>query len=105
LVKPDNDLDAAQESLKNARRDIGKRIDKIKADLKEKGPEAIEAVEESLDALKEDLDGRLDDTREGIEDQLEMSRDEIKKHPLMAVGVAVLAGIIVGMLFSDKGKN
>ena len=32
--------------------DLDKKIDQIKAEIREKGPEAAEAIEESLDALK-----------------------------------------------------
>ena len=91
--------------MTDIRKDLDKKIDKIKAELKEKGPEAAEAIEESLDALKADLEGRLSDIHESIDDQLEVGRREIRKKPLMAVGVAVLVGVVAGMLLGRKCKD
>jgi ElaB/YqjD/DUF883 family membrane-anchored ribosome-binding protein len=106
LAKPDKDFEArAEASLADIRKDLDKKIDSIKAELKEKGPEAAQAIEQSLDSLKEDLEGRLNYIHESIDDQLEVGRREIRKKPLMAVGVAVLVGVVVGMLLERKCKD
>ncbi len=91
--------------LEDIRRDVDKKIDQIKAELKLKGPEAAEAIEESLDALRVNLEDRLSDFHAAIVDQLEVGRREIKKQPLMAVGVAVLVGVVAGMLLGRKCKD
>ena len=106
MAKRDKDFEArAEASLTDIRKDLDKKIDQIKAELKEKGPEAAEAIEQSLNALKADLEGRLSDIHESIDDQLEVGRREIRKKPLMAVGVAVLVGVVVGMLLGRKCKD
>jgi ElaB/YqjD/DUF883 family membrane-anchored ribosome-binding protein len=78
------------------------KIEEMKDELKEKGPEAAGAIEESLEALRESLEGRLGDIHASLDDQLEVGRREIRKQPLMAVGVAVLVGIVAGMLLERK---
>jgi ElaB/YqjD/DUF883 family membrane-anchored ribosome-binding protein len=106
LAKQEKDLEAtAEASLEDIRRDLDKKIDQIKAELKAKGPEAAEAIEESLDALKANLEDRLSDFHESIDDQLDIGRKEIRKQPLMAVGVAVLVGVVAGMLLGRKCKD
>ncbi len=106
MAKRDKGSEAAAEaSLEDIRRDLEKKIDQIKAELKEKGPEAAAAIEESLDALKSNLETRLDDFHATIDDQLDAGRREIKKQPLMAVGIAVLVGVVAGMLLGRKCKD
>jgi len=78
------------------------KIEKMKDELKEKGPEAAGAIEESLEALRENLESRLGGIHASLDDQLEVGRREIRKQPLMAVGVAVLVGIVAGMLLERK---
>ena len=56
MTKRDKDFEAtAEASLDDIRRDLDKKIDQIKAELKEKGPEAAEAIEKSLDGLKANM--------------------------------------------------
>ena len=107
LANKENDLrSAAERSLRQTRRDFDKRIEEIRAELQEIGPEAVEKVERSLNDLKNDLKTELktgfDDVNGKFEDELESGRDQVREHPLLAVGVAVMAGVIVGMLL---GKN
>lgn len=70
------------------------------------GPGAAEKVERSLNDLKADLKNDLrsgyDEVNGRFEDEVENGRDQVREHPLLAVGVAVMAGVIVGMLL---GKN
>ena len=106
MAKREKNLEAkAEASLDDIRRDLDKKIDQIKVELKEKGPEAAAAIEESLDALKANLENRLSDFHASIDDQLEVGRKEIRKQPLMAVGVAVLVGVVAGMLLGRKCKD
>ncbi len=91
--------------MDDIRRDLDKKIEQIKSELKEKGPEAADAIEGQLDALKANLESKLSDMHESIDDQLEVGRREIRKQPLMAVGVAVLVGVIAGMLVGRKCKD
>lgn len=106
MPKKDEDFEAtAEASLEDVRRDLDKKIDQIKAELKEKGPEAAGAIEESLDALKAGLEGRLSDIHASLDDQLEVGRREIRKQPLMAVGVAVLVGVVAGLLLGRKCED
>src|SRR5271169_629223 len=103
LANKEKDLrSAAEKSLRETRRDFDKRIDEIRAELQEIGPEAVEKVERSLNDLKNDLRSGYDDVSSMFEDELESGREQVREHPLLAVGVAVMAGVIVGMLL---GKN
>lgn len=92
-------------SLNDIRRDVDKRIEEIKTGLKDKGPEAAKSVEASLDSLRAEIEDRLEEFHDSIDDKLEYGRREIKKQPLMAVGIAVLVGVVVGMLFGNKSKE
>jgi ElaB/YqjD/DUF883 family membrane-anchored ribosome-binding protein len=106
LANRDEAFEARTEaSLDNIRKDLDKKIDQIKAELMEKGPEASVDIEESLDALKADLESSLRDIHTSIDGKLEIGRREIRKQPLMAVGVAVLVGLVAGMLLGGKCKD
>jgi ElaB/YqjD/DUF883 family membrane-anchored ribosome-binding protein len=106
VSKSDKDFEArAEASLDDIRRDLDKKIDQIRVSLREKGPEAAGAIEESLDALRSNMESRLSDFHASIDDQLEIGRKQIRKQPLMAVGVAVLVGVVVGMLLGRKCKD
>jgi len=97
---------AAGRSLRDTRKDFDERIDKIMAELQEIGPEAAEKVGRSLNDLKydlkSDLQSGLDDVSGRFEDEVESGRKQVREHPLLAVGVSVMAGVILGMLL---GKN
>jgi ElaB/YqjD/DUF883 family membrane-anchored ribosome-binding protein len=93
---------AAERSLREARRDFDKRIDEIRADLKEKGPEAIERVESALNELKGDLQSGFDEIHVTVDDEIEAGRREVREHPLLAVGIAVTVGVVIGMLLGRR---
>jgi len=92
---------AAERSIRETRKDFDKRIDEIMAELQHGGPGAVEKVGKSLNDLKEDLQSSIHDK---FEDELETGRREVREHPLLAVGIAVMAGVIVGMLLG-KSKD
>jgi len=99
MASKQNDLrSAAERTLRETRRDFDKRIDEIRAELKEKGPEAVERVESALNELKADLQSGFDEIHVSIDDELEAGRRQVREHPLLAVGVAVTAGVVIGML-------
>ena len=103
LANKEKDMkNAADRTLRETRRDFDKRIDEIRAELQAKGPGAVEKAERSLNDLKEDLRNGFDDVNSTLDDELESGREQVREHPLFAVGVAVMAGVIVGMLL---GKN
>src|ERR1022692_2212462 len=88
--------------MREVRRDFDRRVDEISAELKESGPEAVEEVGMSLDELKEDLQDSFAEIQLRLEDRLETGRREVREHPLLAVGVAVVVGAIVGMLLGKR---
>jgi len=106
LANKEKDLrSAAEKSLRETRRDFDKRIDEIRGELQGIGPEAVEKVEKSLNDLKKDLADGFDDVVHGrFDDDLETSRRQVREHPLLAVGIAVMGGVIVGMLLG-KSKD
>jgi ElaB/YqjD/DUF883 family membrane-anchored ribosome-binding protein len=109
LASKEKDLmGSTDRSLRETRRDFDKRIDAIRAELKQNGPGAVEEAERSLSDLKEDIQRSFEDKygelHERFENKLEGGRREVRKQPLLAVGVAVMAGLIVGMLL-EKSKN
>jgi ElaB/YqjD/DUF883 family membrane-anchored ribosome-binding protein len=99
---------AADRSLRETRRDFDKRIDEIRAELKEKGPESVDKIERSLEDLRQDLKEDLQDgygeIHDRLGDEVEYRRREVREHPLLAVGVAVTFGVLVGMIVR-KSKN
>ena len=52
--------------------------------------------------MKAELQKEFEAINDGVEEQLETGRRQVREHPFLAVGVAVMAGVIVGMLL---GKN
>ncbi len=94
--------DGAERSLREARRDFDKRIDQISAELKEKGPETVERVENALKELKLDLQSDFEEIHAMVDDELETGRKEVREHPLLAVGIAVTAGLVIGMLLGRR---
>ena len=104
---PNKDKDtqsAAEKSIREARRAFDKRVDEIRAELQQGGSDAVEKVEKSLNDLKDDLQSSFDDLHGMFEDELETGRREVREHPLLALGVAVMAGVILGM-FLGKSKD
>ncbi len=102
----------ADRAVRDMQKDFEKRIDTIRTELKERGPEAVETVENSLGDMKADFENRLSDMRESLEnaresfdDALETGMTTIQERPLMAVGIALAVGVVIGLLFGRKGKN
>jgi ElaB/YqjD/DUF883 family membrane-anchored ribosome-binding protein len=52
-----------------------------------------------------DVRETIENAREGLDDALETGRATIQERPLMAVGVAVVFGVVIGLLVGRKGKN
>jgi ElaB/YqjD/DUF883 family membrane-anchored ribosome-binding protein len=101
-----------EKAVKDIKRDLDRRIDAITTELKEKGPEGIEAAERSLGDLKAGFEQRLTDMRETIDDAherfdgaVETGRTTIQERPLMAVGIALAAGVAIGLIFGRRNKN
>jgi ElaB/YqjD/DUF883 family membrane-anchored ribosome-binding protein len=95
---------AVEQSVEETRRDIGERIEEISSQLMAGGPEVLEKLERSLNDLRADLQGSLENTHGMLGDELEAGRDEIREHPLLAVGIAVAAGVVIGLILG-KGKD
>jgi len=93
---------AAERTLRETRRDFNKRIDEIRAELKEKGPEAVKRVESALNELREDIQSGFDEIHVEVDEELETGRREVREHPLLAVGIAVTAGVVIGMLLERR---
>ena len=110
VSKEKNLRNAAERYMRETRKDVDRRIDEIRAELKNKGPEAVEKAEKSLNELKEDLENRLqaglqngfDEIQGKFEDEVEEGRREVREHPFLAVGVAVVAGLVLGMLLGKR---
>lgn len=89
---------------------MDKRIDGLRTELKDKG--SGEAVEKSLDDLRASLEDRLSDmresldsAREGLGNAVEKGRTTIQERPLMAVGVALAAGVALGLIFGRRSRG
>jgi hypothetical protein len=102
LAGREKDLRNAERSLRDTRKYFDKTIDEIRAELQGIEPEIAERVGRSLNDLKNGLQSGIDDINGRFEDEIESGRKQVREHPLLAVGVAVMAGVIVGTLL---GKN
>ena len=98
--------------IRDMQRDLDKRIDAIRSDLKTKGPDATESIERSLSDLRTGFGDRLNDMRDSLDnaherfdDAVQTSRTTIQERPLMAVGVAAAVGIMIGLVFSRKNSG
>ena len=71
--------------------------------------EAIENAEaagsEYLKTVKEAGQNLLDDAQSSGHHAWGQAKSLIRKHPGEAVGFAVLLGVVVGVLFSPKGRD
>lgn len=83
--------------MRQTRRDFDRRIDEIRGQLKEKGPEAIERAQKSLEELREDMRNEWE-THERFHEEVAIGRREVREHPLLAVGLAVTFGLVLGVL-------
>jgi ElaB/YqjD/DUF883 family membrane-anchored ribosome-binding protein len=66
----------------------------------------------SLSALEADMENRLRDMREtfknarvSFDDALEKERTSVSRQPLMALGIALATGVVIGWLLGRKGKD
>jgi ElaB/YqjD/DUF883 family membrane-anchored ribosome-binding protein len=107
-----NSINDAERLIRETRRDFDERIDAVRKELREKGPEAIETAERSLGDLKAGFESRLSDVREGIDgvhesfdDAVETGRSSIQERPLIAVGIALAAGVMIGMILGRKKRD
>lgn len=105
MANSEKDLrDATEKPMGEVGRDNSKRIDEMRAELKDGAQEAFEKVERSSDDLKSDLQGSLSEINGGFEDKLKMRSEEVREHPLLAGGVASTLGLLVGMILG-KSKD
>jgi ElaB/YqjD/DUF883 family membrane-anchored ribosome-binding protein len=100
----------AENAVKDLQKDFDRRIDAIRAELKE--PEAAESVERSLFELKTGFEDRISDVRESLanardnfDGAVAKGRTTIKDRPLMAVGAAVTVGVLIGLIFGSRTKK
>jgi ElaB/YqjD/DUF883 family membrane-anchored ribosome-binding protein len=97
-----------ERALKEMQKDFEKRIDAVRTELTEKGPEAVEKSLNDLKASFEDkfsdMSENLESVRESLDDGVETGRTTIKERPLMAVGFALVFGVAIGLLFG-RSKN
>lgn len=106
----------ADRTIRETQKEFEKRIDAIRTELKEKSPEM---VEKSLNDLKAGFEDRfgdmletienahesLDSAREGLGNAVEKGRTTIQERPLMAVGVALAAGVALGLIFGRRSRG
>jgi len=95
--------------IRDMQRDLDRRIDVIKSELKEKGPDATESIERSLSEMRTGFGDRLSEMRDGLDkahesfdDAVQTGRTSIQERPLMAVGAAVVVGVMIGLVFGRK---
>jgi ElaB/YqjD/DUF883 family membrane-anchored ribosome-binding protein len=107
-----NSRTEAESAVNDLQKDLDTRVEMIRTELMEKGPEAAAAVEKSLNDLKDGFEARfdslrdsIDEARESLDDAVESGRTTIRDQPLMAVGIAVAAGVVIGLLFGRKSKS
>ena len=99
----------AESVIRDMQKDLDKRIDAIRSELKTKGPDAAESIERSLSDMRTGFGERLSDIRDSIDnahetfdDAVETGRTTIQERPLMAVGAAVAVGLLVGLIFGRR---
>ena len=90
------------DSLKELKRDFDRRIDELRAEVRE-GRRS--GGEETLDLLREDFERVLSDLRQELDESVEPGREAIRKRPFVALGVAVGVGVLLGILLGRKSKG
>ncbi len=64
-----------------------------------------EEVEQALNAKKNQIEQRLAALQEEVSTVAPSIRDAVFNHPLVSVGGALLAGLVVGLLFGGKKRR
>ena len=60
----------------------------------------LREVTEKADELEKNFRKRLSDSEISLKDELARTEDKIRENPLLAVGIAAAAGLIVGLLLN-----
>jgi ElaB/YqjD/DUF883 family membrane-anchored ribosome-binding protein len=79
------------------------RIDPAYEKLEEAGQtlrNVVNEVTEKAEEVEKKLRDRLSDTETSLKDELARTEDKIRENPLLAVGIAAAAGLIVGLLLN-----
>ena len=94
--------DLKDDSLKELKRDFDRRIDEIRAEVRE-GRRS--EGEESLDLLRDDLERMLSDLGHELVESMEPAREAVRKKPFVALGIALGVGVLLGIILGRKSKG
>lgn len=102
----------ASESLKNDRDQLVADLEKLLADAKSLGADAsssshsyftekAKTVRTQLNDIIDDVKEHGDATKEQVTESIDKAETAIKERPWRAVGIAVLAGIVIDRILRD----
>jgi ElaB/YqjD/DUF883 family membrane-anchored ribosome-binding protein len=84
-----NNLSEPQELAKSVRKEYEKRTD---------------GVRNASEILRKEYDKRVDQVHDRLDQSIDDSRQTVRKHPFLAVGVTLGVGIVAGVLLGRKSK-
>jgi ElaB/YqjD/DUF883 family membrane-anchored ribosome-binding protein len=100
--KTNEEQNLKDDSLKELKRDFDRRIDELRAEVRE-GRRS--GGEESLDLLKDDLERMLSDLRHQLDESVEPGREAVREKPFVALGIALGVGVLLGIFLGRKSKG
>jgi ElaB/YqjD/DUF883 family membrane-anchored ribosome-binding protein len=65
--------------------------------------ENAEDVREYMQAIRKDMDKRLIDLKAEMDDVQKKAAKVVKEQPLLVLGMAFLAGVVVGIVLANAG--
>lgn len=94
------------ETLQKTATQLGKEREVLTYDSKVGGPTASkEEVERRLQSTSESISSRLDIIQDEISSTGDSIRKAISENPVVAVGLCLAAGVVVGMIAGGRGKS
>ncbi|ADJ28533.1 DUF883 family protein [Nitrosococcus watsonii] len=99
---PKKEVDELKDELSQLRKDMGSVVSAVKNLGQSTARTTKTKAEQELDEMLEKLNRAYLSAREGGERAVISTYSEIERHPLASLGVAFVAGLIAGKLFSQK---
>jgi ElaB/YqjD/DUF883 family membrane-anchored ribosome-binding protein len=87
--RPDNKLPEPRELAKSVRKEYEKRADDVHG---------------AAEILRKEYDRRVDQVHDRLDQSIDDSRQTVRKHPFLVVGVTLGVGVAAGVILGRKSK-
>jgi ElaB/YqjD/DUF883 family membrane-anchored ribosome-binding protein len=100
-------LSEPREITRSMRKQHGKRTDEVRGTvegLRSEFNRRVDDVRGAAESLRQEYDDKVDQVHVQIDQSIDDSRKTVQKHPFLAIGVTLGAGIVAGVLLGRKTK-